>query len=311
MMHIRPYSADKKEEWNCFVNNSSNGTFIHLREYMDYHADRFADCSVMVSNDSGKLVALLPACVEKDMVYSHKGLTFGGLIVARRHFPPHKIVEAFDAVAAYYRCKGIRQLVYKSVPHIFTDYPSEADIYAINRAGAKMTRCQLSLAIPILKPLLFNETARQLSAKGNFRYAVNRPKSQFWNLLCDVLAEKYNAQPVHTLAEMELLSIRFPENIKLVEAIDADGTLLCGAILYIYSRCVHFQYIAVGQRGRRLGAFQWLVKEIVSHECQGKDYLDFGTSNNPDDNELNIGLASQKYGLGGRPVVFSTFTLSL
>lgn len=311
MMQVRRYTPCMKNEWNRFVENSANGTFLHLRDYMDYHADRFCDRSVMVSNRHGKLVALLPACVESDVVYSHKGLTFGGLIVPKRHLPPQDVVDALNAVVEHYRNAGMKKMVYKPVPHIFAEYPTEADIFALHRAGAQVSRCQLSLTIALDNPLLFNETARQLSAKGNFRYVVNRPKNEFWSLLSDVLDKKHNAQPVHSLDEMELLAGRFPNNIKLVEALDSDGTLLCGAILYLYNRCVHFQYIAVGQRGRESGAFQWLVKEIINHECEGKTFLDFGTSNNPADNELNPGLASQKYGLGGRPVVFNSYTLSL
>ena len=37
-------SESSRRRWNEFVLLSRNATFLHLRDYMDYHADRFADC---------------------------------------------------------------------------------------------------------------------------------------------------------------------------------------------------------------------------------------------------------------------------
>ena len=53
-------SAEERDEWDAFVAASKNGTFLFLRDYMDYHADRFADHSLIVRDRSG-IVALLPA----------------------------------------------------------------------------------------------------------------------------------------------------------------------------------------------------------------------------------------------------------
>ena len=47
-MTVIPYSINKREDWDSFVRRSKNGTFLLQRGFMDYHADRFFDCSVMV-----------------------------------------------------------------------------------------------------------------------------------------------------------------------------------------------------------------------------------------------------------------------
>ena len=47
---------------------------------MDYHADRFEDYSLMVYYKS-ELYALLPANRVADTLYSHQGLTYGGLLM--------------------------------------------------------------------------------------------------------------------------------------------------------------------------------------------------------------------------------------
>ena len=83
MFEIRRYTPDKVDEWNQFVAESKNGTFLFDRRYMDYHQDRFADCSLMFYL-KGKLVAVLPAHRDGDSVFSHRGLSYGGLILSRK-----------------------------------------------------------------------------------------------------------------------------------------------------------------------------------------------------------------------------------
>ena len=46
-LNIVRYTAEQKTVWDSFVATSKNGTFLFMRDYMDYHADRFADHSLM------------------------------------------------------------------------------------------------------------------------------------------------------------------------------------------------------------------------------------------------------------------------
>ena len=55
MIEIHRYTAAYHRDWNDFVSESSNGTFLFLREYMEYHADRFTDYSLLVY-DGNKLL---------------------------------------------------------------------------------------------------------------------------------------------------------------------------------------------------------------------------------------------------------------
>ena len=57
MIEIKRYSKAQEKEWNDFVASSRNGTFLFNRGFMDYHADRFDDASVMAYRN-GKLCAL-------------------------------------------------------------------------------------------------------------------------------------------------------------------------------------------------------------------------------------------------------------
>ena len=44
---IKRYNGEQKNEWDTFIKNAKNATFLFERDYMDYHADRFTDCSFM------------------------------------------------------------------------------------------------------------------------------------------------------------------------------------------------------------------------------------------------------------------------
>lgn len=60
MITIKRYSIEQKDLWDAFVDASKNGTFMLKRGYVDYHADRFTDHSLLFYRDE-ELVALLPA----------------------------------------------------------------------------------------------------------------------------------------------------------------------------------------------------------------------------------------------------------
>ena len=60
MIQIRDYSDNLRPRWDEFVRLSKNGTFLHKRAYMEYHADRFEDHSLLFYKEE-ELLAILPA----------------------------------------------------------------------------------------------------------------------------------------------------------------------------------------------------------------------------------------------------------
>ena len=81
MIKVSVYEPSQKNLWDRFVEDSANALFLHHRDYIEYHGDRFLDCSLVCQLD-GKLVALLPAVADDETVISHPGLTFGGLLLS-------------------------------------------------------------------------------------------------------------------------------------------------------------------------------------------------------------------------------------
>jgi hypothetical protein len=87
-MQVERYTPALQTLWDDFVRSSKNGTFLLERGYMDYHADRFADHSLLVRDDEGTLLAVLPTNADGPRLASHGGLTYGGFIATPVMKPP-------------------------------------------------------------------------------------------------------------------------------------------------------------------------------------------------------------------------------
>ena len=81
--------------------------FLFDRNYMEYHSDRFIDHSLLFFQDS-KLLCLLPANVHEGILYSHEGLTFGG-IISDRQMKVSFLLDVFDALSEHCKKEGIKR----------------------------------------------------------------------------------------------------------------------------------------------------------------------------------------------------------
>ena len=145
MFRLVRYTPDRQREWDDFVARSKNGVFLFRRDYMDYHADRFDDHSLM-AYQGGQLIAVLPANRAGDALVSHGGLTYGGFVTGDRARAAGAL-GLFAALLDHARDVGMRAVVYKPVPHIYHRAPAEEDLYALFRFGARLLRRDVSSAI--------------------------------------------------------------------------------------------------------------------------------------------------------------------
>lgn len=313
MFDIIRYTPDRKAEWNQFVAASKNGTFLFFRDYMDYHSDRFDDHSLMVYYKSS-LYALLPANRVGDVLYSHQGLTYGGLLMSAR-CRTAEVRDAFKSVNDYLRQQGVRRVVYKHIPWVYAKQPSEEDLFAIsNVCHASLTSRDVASVVLLNRRLPFSSLRRRCvkkAEKAGITVKETQDCGDFWHLLENNLKEKYGARPVHTLDEITLLKSRFPEHIRLFVAYQGD-TLLGGTLLYMDSQTAKTQYISANEAGRRVGALDLLFSQLMEKCCEnGVQNFDFGTSNMPHNDDLNDSLIFQKEGFGGRAVCYDTYEWTL
>ncbi|MGE0051886.1 MAG: GNAT family N-acetyltransferase [Arcobacter sp.] len=311
-MTIIKYTKDQKNNWNEFVKNSKNSHFFFQRDYMEYHSDRFEDFSLMFFDETDKLIAMLPANIKENILYSHQGLTFGGFLVDDK-MKTETMLEIFELLKQFLKEKNIVKIVYKCIPYIYHIKPSEEDRYGLFRNDAKLIRRDVTSTIDLTEQVRYS--------KGR-KWTINKAKKEsiqtfesddyetFWKLLTSVLEANHEAKPVHTLEEMIKLALLFPKNIKLFLA-KKDERIVSGALIYENQNIVHTQYLANSEEGRELGALDLLIDYLIKDIYKNKKYFDFGISNEDAGRYLNTGLIAQKEGFGARAVVHDFYELEI
>ncbi len=311
-MEIRRYRREDKELWNSFVSKARNATFLFDRNYMDYHADRFDDNSFMFYH-KGKLKAVLPANVSGDTLYSHQGLTYGGLLLDKKA-TVEDVLECFDSLNSWLRENGISKVVYKALPWIYQQYPSQEDLYALTwKCKAQLISRDIASTIVVDNKLKFAESRKSGIRKAlslNIEVGESNDVDGFWHVLEDNLGNRYNAKPVHTASEMKLLMSRFPNNIKLYVA-KMNGEIVGGTLIYVTSQVVHTQYISASLEGKKHGALDLLFDYIINKVYANCRYFDFGKSTEQGGAYLNEPLIFQKEGFGGRGVCYDWYQWEL
>ena len=306
---VERYEPSLRMEWEAVVRGARARHFMFQRAYMDYHADRFTDASLVVRR-GGRALAVLPASRHGDEVVSHGGLTFGGLLSGPELTVVHAI-DALAAIAAALRADGVRRLVYKPMPHLYHLVPAEEDLYALHAAGARLVRREVTTAVRAGASVPRSQERRRAIRRGQeagLSVGESPRIEEFSALLADVLRERHGVAPAHTPDELRLLADRFPESIRLFEA-SLDGLLVAGVLVFETPAVAHAQYIATGPRGRETDAGDALFAHLLEHVYADR-WFDFGISNERS-GELNVGLQRYKEGFGARAVMHDRYVLDL
>ena len=308
MFDIQRYNPSLADAWNQFVARSKNGTFLIDRNYMDYHQDRFEDCSLVFFRKN-RIYALLPANIVGNTLYSHQGLTYGGLIMDE-HCTGNMVFLLFSELNDFLVQMGIKHVVYKCIPSIYHVIPSEEDLYALTVCcHARLLSRDLSSTILNERQIKFPESRKSGVRKAKSNHLEVRKSddiASFWNILNNNLQEKYHTHPVHSLEELCLLKSKFPQEIALYLVYDQEE-VVGGTLLYICKQTIHVQYISASKKGKELCSLDLLFDELIHHEYKDAKYFDFGKSTTNDYTELNRQLLFQKEGFGGRGICYDTY----
>ena len=309
-MEIERYGAQHEALWNDFVRRSKNGTFLFDRSYMDYHADRFEDFSLIVREDE-QVIAVLPASRLGEELVSHGGLTYGGF-VSTAEMTATRMLDVLGAVLDHVGGAGIEKVVYKCVPHMYHIVPAEEDTYALFRRGARLVRRDLSSAIDVRRALPYGrrrQRALRTAVRRGQRVEESTDYARFWPLLEQNLHERHLRRPVHTLDEIERLARAFPRNIRLFRTICGDETT-AGVVVYLSANVCHVQYNAASEEGRRRGAQDLALATVIGRFAPSHRWVDLGISTEHDGWHLNEGLVDYKEGFGARSVNYDTYELT-
>lgn len=316
MIEIVKYSPELKNIWNDFVESSKNGTFLFNRNYMDYHADRFVDNSFLIFR-KGKLYCLLPANIKDNVLFSHQGLTYGGVIM-NENCTAEGILEVFDILIKKLKQEGIKKFIYKPVPHIYHSLPSEEDLYALFRHNAQLIVRNISSTIYFDTRVKFSTLRKRMIKKAQSESLIFTQSwdfDAFWKILEENLLSTYGAKPVHTIEEFKKLAQTFPSNIKLWVAMASNSTQILGGVVCYYTKTtIHTQYISASPDGKKNGAIDLIISNLIDKESENGrnlEWFDLGTSNEKGGRYLNESLIYQKEGFGGRAVCYDTYEIEL
>lgn len=313
MYKIKQYSLSDLKIWNDFVAKSKNATFLFDRNYMDYHSDRFEDCSLMIYKEQC-LLYIFPANKVGNVVYSHQGLTYGGLLMNSKS-TVENVLEAFKCINDYYKECGIRKIIYKPIPYIYSSIPAQEDLYALYKlCSARLIGRSISSSIYQSNKIQFSESRKsgiRKARNNNIRVTLSNDYDLFWDILTSNLHKKYNVTPVHSLSEINLLQMRFPNNIKLYMAYSEDNVPLGGTVIFLTPNVCHTQYISANEIGKKMGVLDLLFDLLINEEFKSYPIFDFGQSTEQMGLILNEALIFQKEGFGGRGVCYDVYEYEL
>lgn len=299
---IEKYTSPLSHRWNAFLPEAGNAPFLFHRDFIEYHRDRFSDFSLLLYKKQ-KLLALFPAHREGEKLYSHQGLSYGGLLLHTRcRFKEH--CELFYQLTKYLHEEGIRELYIRDLPLIYRQpVTMETDLlYAWLQADLLRADIYSYLDMSRLTPPNRN---RRRALKKAAAHAVKVTESEdyetFWNnLLIPNLAQRFGVKPTHSLEEIRQLHKRFPRAIQLFAACE-NGLMKAGAVLFVMKNVVHFQYSAGADDRAENGALELLFHTIIGHYTQ-KRYISFGTSSNKENDTVNRGLLYWKESYGAHHI---------
>ncbi|AIG30619.1 hypothetical protein IA01_09140 [Flavobacterium psychrophilum] len=301
---VRPYQTKDYTLWNTFINEAKNATFLFHRDFIEYHKDKFDDFSLMVFCKE-KLVAVLPANKIEDAVFSHQGLTYGGLVYSDK-LKLATVLTIFQTVLRFLKNSNINTVNIKTIPAIYHTKPAEELLYALFLVDAKLHRRD-SLSVINLPNNSHYSTIRKRGIQKGFSNdlvikEVNLFTSFWEEILIPNLEQRHSAKPIHTLTEIESLQAKFPKNIRQFN-VYYDNKIVAGTTIFESNQVAHAQYISANERKNELGSLDFLFHYLMTTVFKNKKHFDFGISNENLGKKLNNGLSYWKESFGASTIV--------
>lgn len=308
---VRLYQKSDFETWNAFIDKAKNATFLFHRNFMEYHNDRFCDFSLVIE-DEAKWIAVLPANVVDQTVFSHQGLTYGGLVYDEK-LKLSAVLEIFKIILIYLKNNKILTLQMKMLPSFYSQFPSEELNYALFLAEAKLIRRDTCAIIDLKQSYKLSKIRVRGIAKAKKYNLIVKEESDFksfWNtVLIPNLELNHRVKPIHSLEEIQKLQQEFPNNIRQFN-VYYEGAIIAGATIFETKNVAHAQYISGNETKGELGSLDFLFYKLITEIFKDKSYFDFGISNENQGKNLNEGLSYWKESFGANIIVQDFYEVS-
>ena len=307
---VEKYTKENRLAWDTFISGAKNATFLFARDFMEYHSDRFTDYSLLVYKDN-LLYAVLPANIVGDKLYSHKGLTYGSLVLSKSAKLLYTF-EAFKALLAFLNAKAISTLELRNIPTFYNTMPSDELSYFLFKANATLIKRDALMVIDTSTKIKFQKNRREginKAKRNGLTIAVEDNFEGFWNeILIPNLQKKHGVAPVHSLEEIQLLAAKFPDHIKQVN-VYKDNVIVAGTTLFLTKTTIHPQYVSGNSDKNAFGSLDLAYDYIINHFDSSKRYFDFNISSEENGTALNSGLIFWKESCGARTYVADNYLI--
>ena len=307
---VEKYTKENRLAWDTFISGAKNATFLFARDFMEYHSDRFTDYSLLVYKDD-LLYAVLPANIVGDKLYSHKGLTYGSLVLSKSAKLLYTF-EAFKALLAFLDAKAISTLELRNIPTFYNTMPSDELSYFLFKANATLIKRDALMVIDTSNKIKFQKNRREginKAKRNGLTIAVDDNFEGFWNeILIPNIQKKHGVAPVHSLEEIQLLAAKFPDHIKQVN-VYKDNVIVAGTTLFLTKTTIHPQYVSGNSDKNAFGSLDLAYDYIINHFDSSKRYFDFNISSEENGTALNSGLIFWKESCGARTYVADNYLI--
>ena len=307
---VEKYTKENRLAWDTFISGAKNATFLFARDFMEYHSDRFTDYSLLVYKDD-LLYAVLPANIVGDKLYSHKGLTYGSLVLSKSAKLLYTF-EAFKALLAFLNAKAISTLELRNIPTFYNTMPSDELSYFLFKANATLIKRDALMVIDTSNKIKFQKNRREginKAKRNGLTIAVDDNFEGFWNeILIPNLQKKHGVAPVHSLEEIQLLATKFPDHIKQVN-VYKDNVIVAGTTLFLTKTTIHPQYVSGNSDKNAFGSLDLAYDYIINHFDSSRRYFDFNISSEENGTALNSGLIFWKESCGARTYVADNYLI--
>ncbi|VAV85146.1 FIG00938448: hypothetical protein, partial [hydrothermal vent metagenome] len=262
---------------------------MFYRDFVEYHQDRFEDYSLLVYKDK-TLIAVVPANKVEHTVYSHQGLTYGGLVLSD-DIAFNDVLKSYQSILEFLNSKNIVTFEIKLLPKIYHTLPSDEIDYVLFKTKATLIRSDITSVIDVKYKLEIQSSNRKRGLKkAKIQNLVVTEVSNFQDFWKDILTPNLRAThqviPVHSLEEITQLKTRFPNNIRQFN-VYKDDKIVAGATIFETKHVAHVQYISANNERQELGSLDLLFDVLINDIFKTKKYFDFGISNENQGQNIN------------------------
>ena len=289
MFTITKYNDMLFDEWEQFISDSNNGTIFQKQAFLQYHINRsFVDGSLIIKKKS-VIVAVMPAAIKDNILYSHPGSSYGGIVLS--HNLDFKMIhDILKVIDEYCIAQKYKALFLINSPSIYQKKSDQSLDYLLQWNGFKQTELYISHAVDMSK----TSDILSLLTKRKRRYINNNQElnsltfeeetylDEFYDILV-ASKKKYNTTPTHSLDELIKLKDMFPQQIKLLVTRN-ENKIIGGSLIFFTNdnvALVFYNTILEQYRESQIAMLQ-LYKCMEISKKYNLHWIDFGVSHTPE-----------------------------